>query len=103
MEFGEIMCEKYGKIVDELKVEGLINNIEHSIARDLVFDLTENNHHISSENNVVAEYFEDVSAFVIRLHEAYVEIKKIYPDLEQWSEYVINDYTMGWAIDYLEY
>lgn len=102
MEFGEIMQEKYEKIVDKLKADGRINNIEHSIAMDLVFDFTENNSLISKENNIIEEYFETIDGFENKLHEAYSEIKKYNPGLEEMSESDISNNSMSWAIEYLE-
>lgn len=98
----EKMSEKYGDVVDKLKKEGRINAIEHTIAKDLVWDMSENHSTISIENNPIEEYFEDEDAFVVRLHEAYEEIKLEYPDLEGMDEYLINDHSMNWAINYLE-
>lgn len=93
------MYDELEKKIESLKDKNRINGIEYTIARDVLWDCTENNHLLTFENNIAEDFINDLDNFINKLKQAYLEMKKDFPDIDCWNLTSVNEYSH----DYLDY
>lgn len=79
------MWDELEDLIDELGSDGEIDLIDYKIARDVLWDCTENHEEISHENNVAQDFINYREAFVKALHTASEALLKEYPDAGIWD------------------
>lgn len=87
------MFEKLEKFIDGLKKKKLINVAEYTIARDILFDCTENHSEISYITNIANEFIQDEKEFIKSLNVGYQDMKKDYPEVDSMTETEINEFS----------
>lgn len=92
-EYGETAEELQGRmydeleeLIDELDSEGEIDLIGYKIARDVLWDSTENNSFITHENNIAQEFMNHRKAFVAAINTARNALVREFPDATIWDE-----------------
>ena len=78
-------------LIENLHYNNQINLVEYTIARDILWDCTENHHCISLENNIAQDFIDNPEKFVSNLHNGYANFKSDYPDVDDWTHDEIND------------
>lgn len=79
------MYDELEELIDELDGEGEIDLIGYKIARDVLWDSTENNSFLTHENNIAQEFMNHRKAFVAAINTARDALVREFPDATIWD------------------
>ncbi|MGG5373489.1 hypothetical protein [Enterococcus sp. AZ196] len=86
------MFDRLQDFIDQLYKDGEIDKVEYTIARDVLFDTTENHQDIC-DNNVAESFIECKDAFIQGLKAGHEDMRNDFPGIDSWDTSDINSYS----------
>lgn len=91
------MYTRFEKFIDLLVADEKINYIENLLARNILFESTENNHILTESCNIAQEFMDNEQGFVESLQVIYNDMRKEYPNLETMNITEIESIATSYA------